>query len=269
VVDDPSTVPTAAAFDPNAGQVVADPNRALVVQFSERMDPNTLTAGSFEIVGTVPGTTNCSSAPAYDPNTRRATCLHVPLGDDAYTVTVKGTGPNAVRNHAGVPLDGNLGTGGVQDFVYTFTVGAVAPAVDGNNVCGTTFGTLTPTITVTFTEPMDSNSITATTFHVDRVQGSQARPCSAGPTYDAPTRTVSCTVPLDPNSTFDYRLTIEGGGSGTRVLDLTGNSLSADFTCDFNESVPANRKGGGDPAEKTGRRWTQRGKKKLARGAGR
>jgi hypothetical protein len=86
---------------------------------------------------------------------------------------------------------------------------------------------------VTFSEAMDSNTISTNTFTL--VEQGATTPVRAQVSYDAATRKAT----LDPNADLDpsatYLATLEGGATG--VKDLAGNPLGADKAWSFSTGV--------------------------------
>lgn len=100
------------------------------------------------------------------------------------------------------------------------TVVSTTPAANAANV---SVGT---TVSVIFSEAMDSASITSATFHVNGVSGTVAA-SGTGATF----------TPASPLSNSSaYTATIVGGANGVR--DAAGNNLPVDFTWTFTTSAP-------------------------------
>ena len=91
-------------------------------------------------------------------------------------------------------------------------------------------------VTATFNEAMDTATLTSQTFELLDA-GNRLVPASVS--YNAGSRTATLTpsVPLDPSTT--YTATLKGGATDTRVRDLAGNALAADFAWSFTTNTGA------------------------------
>ncbi|TDL41793.1 hypothetical protein E2R57_00870 [Arthrobacter nitrophenolicus] len=123
----------------------------------------------------------------------------------------------------------------------------LAPSGDGGGTADTTAPTVTVTapadgatgvavpadVTGTFSEAMNTSTITATTFTL--ATGTTTVPAAV--TYDGTTRvaTLNPTADLAPSTT--YTATIKGGASG--VKDAAGNALASDKTWTFTTAAPS------------------------------
>ncbi|MBL8061825.1 MAG: DUF4082 domain-containing protein [Anaerolineales bacterium] len=97
-------------------------------------------------------------------------------------------------------------------------------------------------ISVTFSEPMDSLTITDATFELR--DGSNAL-VPAAVSYNAPTRTATLTPSAALNLSSTYTARVIGGTSG--VADVAGNDLAADFIWSFSTQGPPPNEGPGGP----------------------
>ena len=104
---------------------------------------------------------------------------------------------------------------------------SVAPAEGATDVAGTA------NTEVTFSEDIDPNTISTTTFTLAEQGASQ--PLIAQVSYDTATKraTLDPDADLDPSTT--YLATIKGGNSG--VKDLAGNPLAEDKTWSFSTAA--------------------------------
>jgi hypothetical protein len=137
-----------------------------------------------------------------------------------YSATIKG-GAGGVADLQGNPL--------ATDFIWSFTTGA-------EDTTPPTVTTMSPTdgasdvavgsaVTATFSEPMNADSIDATSFEL-RDAGNALVPATV--TYDALTRTAKLTPAdaLSLQSSYDATLT-------AAITDVAGNALVTDFTWSF------------------------------------
>ncbi len=166
-----------------------------------------------------------------------------------FTVTA-GTGANGLQAlvpfiASGGALTGITGPGGTVSFttesikgvdyaVFPATAGAYVVAYEGDPVPPTVISTLpadgaadvdpTAAVTATFSEAMDSATITTSTFEL-RLGDAQGTLVPAEVTYGA-TNTATLTATLDASATYTATIT-------TGVTDLLGNPLAEDFTWSF------------------------------------
>lgn len=105
------------------------------------------------------------------------------------------------------------------------TIDMIAPTVTAHSPIGTGVS-ITTSVSVTFSEPMDLLTINTTTFTLDSVTGTV--------TYDAGTRTAT----FDPTSNLDYSKTYTAIIT-TGATDLAGNSLAESYSWSFTtEAAP-------------------------------
>ena len=119
-------------------------------------------------------------------------------------------------------------TGGGASDTTPPTVASVAP------LSGATSVLPNANVTVRFSEPMATATITAGTFELRDPSGTQV---AATVSYDAATQTATLhpVSPLDASSGF-YTALVRGGPTG--VKDLAGNPLATDFAWSFTTAVP-------------------------------
>jgi Ca2+-binding RTX toxin-like protein len=108
------------------------------------------------------------------------------------------------------------------------TVSSVAPIEGATDVASTA------NTEATFSEAMDPNTVSTTTFTLTK-QGSST-PVEAQVSYDSATKkaTLDPTSDLEANTT--YTATIKGGSTGAE--DLAGNALAQDYTWTFTTAAP-------------------------------
>ena len=193
-------------------------NRAITVEFNEPMDPTTLTTTTFKVTG--PGVTAIGGAVTYDAANNIA--IFTPTGllptDTTITVTIT----TGAKSAAEVPL--------ASDFVWTFVTGASSDSV-APTVTSTIPADLAPTVatnqkvTATFSEPMDSTTITGLTF---TLTGPGVTPVAGVVTYSmiGATATFTPTSVLATGILFTAKIT-------TGAKDLAGNPLAIAHTWTF------------------------------------
>jgi hypothetical protein len=151
-------------------------------------------------------------------------------GNTTYTMSVKG-GTAGAKDVAGNALS--------ADAVWTFTTGAptdtTAPTVTavspGN---GTTGVPLTTNGTATFSEAMNTSTLSSST--VTLVAQGSTSPVAASIFYSAATKTVTVDPAVDLTGNTLYTATIKGGTAGAK--DLAGNALAADRVWTFTTAPP-------------------------------
>jgi hypothetical protein len=209
--------PSITNQNPAPGAAAAPSHGAVTVTFSDDMDRNSITDGTFTVVD--PSGTLVSGRVDYDPATRTAILSPQAALADGTTYTARLD--SAIRTTAGASL---------APTTWTFTTagGAVPPPTGLPTVTGTTptngaTGVATSTtVTATFSADMDDKSITQGTFTLTPSVGA---PGSI--TYDAQTRIVTLTPPpLAPGTTYTARL-------DSAIRDKAGNTLVSDVVWAF------------------------------------
>jgi methionine-rich copper-binding protein CopC len=214
------TPPTVIATNPANGAVGVSRAGTSTVTFSEPMDPSTIDTTSFNLKVTatgqlIPGTV------VYTAATRIAEFF--PTGALPNATNVTATVTTGVKDLAGNAL-ANVGiaTWTTRDEVGP-TVTATTPA---NGAVGVSPST---TVTVTFSEPADASTITASSFTLRET--SSGTPVTGTVTYDAATR-VATFMPSSPLAQrTGYTATVAGS-----VRDAAGNQMGADFQFSFTTS---------------------------------
>lgn len=228
-VDNDSS-PTATPAGPNANQILTTTPATVAVQFSEAMDPATITVASMTVQTTMGGVT-CSSV-VYDAALHRATCALSGLAtppDDRYTVTLTGTGGAPVRDLAGNALDGDANGAAGGNLVYTFTVDTdSSPPVTAAAPAPSSVATLAVTqVTATFNEAMNGSTVTSSTF---TVVGTMAAVTPSSVTYAPATKSASFNVASLQDDR--YTVTLVGTG-GAPIRDFAANALDGEFSGSF------------------------------------
>lgn len=129
------------------------------------------------------------------------------------------------------------------DVVFTATGTTTAPTVVAvspvNAAGGINLGT---TVSATFSEPMDSSTLTATTFLLADSTGQQI-PGTVAYTSANATATLTPSTELTPSMT--YSVTVKGGSTG--VKDYNGNAMASDFSWSFTTGATPPSSGPGGP----------------------
>ncbi len=193
-------------------------NHEIVVSFNQEMDPATLDTTTFTVTG--PGLTPVAGSVSYDATNNIA--IFTPTSLLAVSTTFTGTISTGAKSSGGVPL--------ASDFVWTFTTSAssdtTAPTVISTNPADLALSVATnQKVIATFSEAMDSTTITGTTF---TVTGPGLTPVSGTVTYSM----IGATATFTPSSALTastlYTATITTGAQ-----DLGGNALAAAFVFTF------------------------------------
>lgn len=214
VVD--STPPTVSSTVPGSGAVGVPLNQMIAVTFSEAMDPSTITTATFVM-------TDASLDPVvgmvtYDATNHIATFR--PTADLSASMLYTAEITTGARDLAGNPLSSSHG--------WSFTTGtsadATAPTVTGTDPFNIELNVPhDKVITATFSEPLDSSTITVNQFVVTLPGGV---PVPGTVTYSGNTASFTPSSPLQPNT--EHTCTI-----GVEVTDLQGNPMAADYVWVF------------------------------------
>jgi Ice-binding-like/Bacterial Ig-like domain len=215
----PIVISTSPAAIGCAGQGMGT-NQEITVSFSEPMEPaSILAAGTFTVTG--PGVTSVLGAVTYDATNNIA--VFAPTGGNFATSTTFTATLTTAATSAGLsPL--------ASSYVWTFTTGAstntTAPLVNSTNPVATSIGAgSNQKITATFSEAMDSTTVTPITF---TLMGPGETPVVGTVTYSAigTSATFTPSTALIPDTTYSAAIT-------TGVTDLSGNALASNFGWTF------------------------------------
>jgi hypothetical protein len=217
-----TTSPTVTGTSPNAGSNDVGIGTLVTATFSEAMDAATISASTFELREA--GGALVAAAVTYDAATNTATLApdSALTSSTAYTATVK-SGDNGVKDAAGNPLE--------DDETWSFTTEAgdvTLPTVTGTSPTdGDSNVGVGTAVTATFSEAMDPDTITPSTFEL-RDAGALV---SAAVTYDAATNTATLTPDSALTNSTAYTATVKSGDNG--VKDAVGNPLADDKNWSF------------------------------------
>jgi Ice-binding-like/Bacterial Ig-like domain len=195
-------------------------NQEITASFNEPMNSaSILASGTFSVTG--PGATPVPGAVTYDATNNIA--VFAPTGGNFVPGTTFTATLTTAAQSAGLsPLASN--------YVWTFTTGAstntTAPLVTSTNPVATSSDASTnQKLTATFSEAIDSTTITPTTF---TLIGPGDAPIAGTVTYSTigETATFSPGSVLTPGGTYIAVIT-------TGVTDLSGNALASEFVWGF------------------------------------
>ncbi len=116
----------------------------------------------------------------------------------------------------------------VFDGVFTDTTPPTVTATSPAN--GSTGVSQTTAVTATFSEAVDSATVASSTFELRTPAGTLV---SGAVWYDQATRTATFTPGSLLVASTTYTVTLKGGSTGSRIMDLAGNALAADISWSF------------------------------------
>jgi Ice-binding-like/Bacterial Ig-like domain len=215
-------IPTVVSTNPLNGAISVPINQKITATFSQAMNPTTIVAtGTFTVAVSGVGGAAVAGTVTYVAATN--TAMFAPSvnlePNTQYTATISTSAQSATGNAL------------ASEFVWSFTAGTTADATPPTviatlPVSGTMSVPTNQTITATFSEAMDSSTITANgtfTLAVAGVGGA-AVPGTVG--YAGTTATFQSTSALAANTEFTATIT-------TAAEDLSGNALAANFVWSF------------------------------------
>ncbi len=216
-----TTPPTIVSHGPVNGAKNVGTTSPVVVDFSEAMDPASITTSTFFVMPSPSG-----AAAAGTINVTNASATFTPAGlapTTQYVVTVLG-GASGVKDVAGNAL--------FATYTFTFTTGTgvdtTPPVVSSISPAnGATGVAVAAPVVVTFSEAVQSASINTTTFQLVTSIGSNV----VGGTVSSGGDTATFTPVVRLAPLTQYTALVAGGTSG--VKDLAGNAMSTDFIFSF------------------------------------
>jgi hypothetical protein len=208
---------TVSSTNPAIGAIAVPINQKITAVFSKPMNSATITTATFLVAG-VTGVVTCNAAcdiATFAPASNLT-------ASTLYTATIS----TGAKDPAGNSL--------ASPFIWSFTTGATtdvtAPTVSSTNPANAATGvTLNQKITATFSEVMDSSTITTTTFTVK--QGTTAVAGTAS--YAGTIATFTPTANLAASTLYTATIT-------TGVRDLAGNALVSPFLWTFTTGATSN-----------------------------
>ncbi|HUQ19901.1 MAG TPA: Ig-like domain-containing protein [Gemmatimonadaceae bacterium] len=212
-----TTPPTVVTVSPTNGAASVSVNSTVVISFSEPMDGTSMTSLTVLLKS---GSVTVPSVVSYSGATNSVTITPTaPLAFGAdYSVTVTTGAKDLAGNGLASQFSSAFTTASAPDTTPP-NVEAITPANGTNNVSVNTV------ITVKFSEPMNSATVTGS---VALVIASNSSPVAANVSYDAATNTATL-IPSAPLSfATAYTITVSTGAK-----DLSGNSLPSTITSGF------------------------------------
>jgi hypothetical protein len=202
--------PTVNSTNPLDGAIDVSVDATISAIFSEEMDASTIDTNTFTLDNGVTGTVN------YSAGTMMAT--FIPSANLDYNTTYTVTITTGVEDLALNPLQ--------ADYTWLFTTVAAPdttpPTVTSTSPLDSATGVaVDATISATFSEDMDASTIDASSFTLNNG-------ATGTISYNAVSRTATCTPIADLNAGTNYTATITTGAE-----DSAGNPLQANFTWSF------------------------------------
>ncbi|MDP1901865.1 MAG: ice-binding family protein [Rubrivivax sp.] len=235
-----TTRPTVTFGVPAAAATGVATNTRISATFSEALAAASVTGTTFTVFNDTAGVAVAGTV-SYSATTRTATFAPTAVTGLAASATHTATLGAGITDVAGNALAGNtavLPAAGAQ--VWSFTTGATAdttaPTITAINPAdGSTGACLGTVVSATFSEPVDTATLTATNFGVS----AGVTAVTGSVSYDAPTRVATFT----PSNTAGFApstalvATVRSGATGVR--DLAGNPLAADRVWNFTTGTAA------------------------------
>jgi ketosteroid isomerase-like protein len=206
--------PTVVSTIPANGATAVAVNAQISAIFSRAMDPATITSATFTLAG--PGTTPVAGTVSYTGTAAAFTPTAVLATSTLYTATIT----TGAKDPTGAALAAN--------FVWTFTTAAPPTVVSTIPVNAATAVAVNTAISATFSEAMNSATITSVTF---TLTGPGATPVGGVVTYSGTIATFTPSALLATGTLFTATIT-------TGAKDPTGAALAANFTWTFTTAVP-------------------------------
>jgi len=211
-----TTAPLATVIStiPANGATVVAVNTAVSATFSEAMNPATINAATFTLIG--PGATSVGGTVSYTGSTATFTPAAVLSTSTLYTATIT-TGAQDPAGHA---LAAN--------YVWTFTTAAPASVVSTVPANGAMAVPVNSVVSATFSEAMNPATINAGTF---TLTGPGVTPVAGNVTYTGTTATFTPTAALAAGTLYTATIT-------TGAKDPGGVGLAANYVWTF-ATVPS------------------------------
>jgi hypothetical protein len=208
------SIPGVVSVTPARGATGVLINTTVTATFSTAMNPATITASTFTLTG--PGGTAVAGAVAYSG----VTATFTPAAVLAYNTTYTATITNGAATPGGAELLGN--------YVWTFTTITSAPAVvstvPANGALNVPIGQV---LSATFSETMNTSTISATTFTV--TAGGVAVPGTV--TYSGLVATFTPTASLAYSTVYTATIT-------TGATSVAGTPLATNYVWTFTTITP-------------------------------
>lgn len=223
-----TTRPTVTLTVPVAAATGVAPNTKITATFSEDMDPATITGTSFTLVNTTLGGSAVAGNVTYASVARTATFTPTTPATLPTNTTFTATVTTVAADLAGNTLAVNY----VWSFTTSATLDTTPPTVTLVNPANlATLVCINKTINATFSEPMDSATVTTTGNFTLAPTATPGALVNGVVAYDAQSNIATFNPTANLTASTNYTATIKGGASG--VKDLAGNALAVDKVWTF------------------------------------
>ena len=203
-------------------------NLGLTAKFSQDMLASSINSTSFSVA--CPASTPVTGAitVTYDASSRLAVLRHA--NNFPATTTCVATITKDVKNSTGLAMANNF----TWSFITAAGADTTPPTITATSPANTAVGVCTTkNVTITFSEPMDASTITATTFNVTNPSNALV---PGAITYDVLSNSATFTVSNPPGFSAS---TLYTAHVTTGVQDLAGNSLATAQAVSFTTSSQA------------------------------
>jgi hypothetical protein len=212
--------PLVISTSPKDTSIGTSLNSRVNATFNEGMNPSTINATTFTLTQ---GTTPIAGVISYTGTT----ATFSPTNNLTPGTTYTGTIASGVEDVTGNAM--------ITKYVWSFTTGAgpdiVAPTVTATDPINATIGVaLNKNISATFSEMMDSSSVTSSFTLINTTAGGSL--VSGGVTYTGTTAVFSPLGNLSANTTYTATIT-------TSAKDVSGNSLASNYSWSFTTGTVA------------------------------
>lgn len=223
-----NAAPTVSSTSPADGATDVAINIKPTVTFNEPMDPASITSSTVRLYTGGNPVAQAAGSPTLSGDGRTATITPAANlnHETVYKINVVG-GAGGVKDSLGKAMASNytqpngFTTDGAPDTTPP-TVSSTNPADGATNV------PVTVKPSVTFSEAMDTASITSSTVQLLDSGGNPVAQAAGSPALSADKKTATITPALNLGEVRTYRIRVIGGSSGAK--DEAGNALASTFT---------------------------------------
>jgi glucuronoarabinoxylan endo-1,4-beta-xylanase len=218
-----AAAPTVTAVTPTKGLTGVAITSAVTATFDQAMNSGTITASTFTLTG--PGNTSVQGSVAYNAGNSVAT--FTPAANLAYSTTYVATLSTSITSSAGTALAANY------TWSFTTTTPPVPTVTTTVPIDGATGVNISNALTATFSQPMNSSTITPTTF---TLTGPGNTAVAGLITYNTGTSTATFT----PNAALAYSTSYTGTIT-TGATSAAGATLASNYMWTFMTGASPNQ----------------------------
>ncbi|HEY7313483.1 MAG TPA: Ig-like domain-containing protein, partial [Gemmataceae bacterium] len=226
------TSPTVTSVTPANSATGVSTGSAVTVQFSEALDPTTVSSSTIQLLN-ASGTAVAASV-TYNASTDTATLTPSSAlsAGSTYTISVHGGTTGAViKDAAGNALAANFSSSFSTAAAVDTTPPTVTSVTPANFATGVSTGSA---ITVQFSEALNSSTVSSSTVQLLNAAGTAV---AASVTYNASTFTATLTPSSALLASSTYTISVHGGTTGAVIKDTAGNALAANFSSSFSTAA--------------------------------